>query len=190
MLPELAAARGLFQDFIERYDEWREAVLAWHASFSDGMRPIQPDTVQALEDVIDELEAQIGPVPEKPEVRMEPEPQPHGGWLRRDREDSEEGLRIHASVRISRRLIESLRTPPDLKPREILDISDAIRHVDVISKVIDRVEKARAANAISRPNLFRLMAEMGRIVEHFNSEPDAETRLQKVREGWLSLRLP
>lgn len=35
ILPELAAARALFQDFIERYDEWREALLGWHESFTD-----------------------------------------------------------------------------------------------------------------------------------------------------------
>lgn len=39
ILPELAAARALFQDYIERYDEWREGLLAWHASFSDASKP-------------------------------------------------------------------------------------------------------------------------------------------------------
>jgi hypothetical protein len=34
VLPELGAARALFVDFIERYDEWREALLLWHASFN------------------------------------------------------------------------------------------------------------------------------------------------------------
>lgn len=190
VLPELAAARALFQDFIERYDQWREAVLAWHASYAESMRPASPEMVRALNDVIDELESYIGPVSDEPEVKMEPEPQAHGGWLRREREEEGGGARIHASVRIARRLIESIQTAPDLKPREILDISDAIRHVDVISKVIDRIEKARAANAISRPNLFRLMAEMGRVVEHFNAEPDPDLRLQKVKDAWLAIRLP
>jgi hypothetical protein len=190
VLPELAAARALFQDFIERYDTWREAVLAWHASYLESMRPVGSFMVQALQDVIDELEAHIGPVPDEPEVTVQPDIQPHGGWLKRNREEDGEDARIHSSVRIARKLIESIQTAPDIKPREILDISDAIRHVDVISKVIDRIEKARSANAISRPNLFKLMAEMGRVVEHFNSEPDADVRLQKIRDAWLAIRLP
>lgn len=39
VLPELAAARALFVDFIERYDTWREALLAWHASFNESDNP-------------------------------------------------------------------------------------------------------------------------------------------------------
>jgi hypothetical protein len=36
LLPELALLRALVLDFIERYDLFAEALLAWHASFSDG----------------------------------------------------------------------------------------------------------------------------------------------------------
>lgn len=35
LLPELALLRALVLDFIERYDTFTEALLAWHASFSD-----------------------------------------------------------------------------------------------------------------------------------------------------------
>lgn len=49
VLPELGAARALFVDFIERYDEWREALLLWHASFNadeDGNpKPAKPRQV-------------------------------------------------------------------------------------------------------------------------------------------------
>ena len=38
MTPELAACRALFQDYIERYDGFVEALMAWHASY-DGERP-------------------------------------------------------------------------------------------------------------------------------------------------------
>jgi hypothetical protein len=34
ILPEIAALRALFQEFVERYDENTEALLAWHASFA------------------------------------------------------------------------------------------------------------------------------------------------------------
>ena len=39
-LPELAAARALFQDYIERYDAFAAAMIAWHRSF-DGDRATQ-----------------------------------------------------------------------------------------------------------------------------------------------------
>lgn len=32
MLPEVAMARALFKNWIERYDDFREALLAWHAT--------------------------------------------------------------------------------------------------------------------------------------------------------------
>lgn len=39
VLPEIAAARALFQDYLERYDEWREALLAWHESYVESENP-------------------------------------------------------------------------------------------------------------------------------------------------------
>ncbi len=38
MAPELNACRALYVDFIERYDEFTDAIIAWHASY-DGDRP-------------------------------------------------------------------------------------------------------------------------------------------------------
>lgn len=112
ILPELAAARALFQDFVERYDEWRAALLAWHASFSTGAA--------------------------------------------------------------------------NPKPHTILDIGDAYRIVSEITKIVERIEKIRAANAITLPDLERLMHEMGRILAHH--VPD-ETVVAQIREGWLALRV-
>lgn len=40
ILPELAAARAIFVDFVERYDEWRDGLLAWHSSYGkEGATP-------------------------------------------------------------------------------------------------------------------------------------------------------
>ena len=55
VLPEIAAARALFQDFVERYDEWREAFLDWHASFSTGDGPKKPREVLDLADGVRHL---------------------------------------------------------------------------------------------------------------------------------------
>lgn len=60
-MPELHAARALFVDWIERYDEWKDAFLAWHASFATGAAAEKPRKVmdiaegRALLDVISKI---------------------------------------------------------------------------------------------------------------------------------------
>lgn len=112
LLPDLAAMRALFTDFVERYDEWREAILAWHASFG-----------------------------------------------------TENG---------------------NAKPRQILDLADATRILDRVGKMVERIEKVRSANAISQPEFYRMMGEMGRVVAEYVE--DEELR-GKIREGWLAIRV-
>lgn len=165
ILPELAAARALFQDYIERYDEWREAVIAWHQSYQKVGRPLPATMVLAFEACLDEYDNLLN-------------------------ERGEASEKQEADLEAARSFVELLRDPGEAKPTQVLDIADAYRIVSEITKIAARIEKIRAANAISRPNLFRLMAEMGRIVEHHNGEPDPEARLERIREGWLSIRLP
>ena len=112
ILPELAATRALFQDFIERYDEWREALLAWYESYSG------------------------------------------------DKESS--------------------------KPRQILDISDAYKIVSEITKIAKRIEDVRAQNAISRADFYRVLTEMGRVVDLVVQD---EALREEVRDGWMEIRL-
>lgn len=50
IMPELAAARALFQDFIERYDEWRAAILDWHSSWGTDSENPKPRQVLDLAD--------------------------------------------------------------------------------------------------------------------------------------------
>lgn len=143
ILPELGAARALFQDFIERYDEWRDAVVAWHASFGDEYR----------------------------DARKE--------WL------EEHGGACEACKGSGRKGAEPEPNPLDYvnKPREVLDISDAYRIVSEVTKIVQRIEDIRAKNAVSRPELHRIVSEMWRVVElHVG---DGEQR-GRIREGWLS----
>lgn len=53
LLPELAAMRALFQDYVERYDEWVVALLAWHESFQaallDPTRAVEPKPRKMLD---------------------------------------------------------------------------------------------------------------------------------------------
>lgn len=113
ILPELAAARALFQDYVERYDEWRDALVAWHESFT---------------------------------------------------EDGE----------------------GTGKPRQVLDVADAYRIVSEVTKIAERIERIRSADAISRADLYRVMGEMGRVVETVVGDAAA---LQEIKRGWLAIRV-
>ena len=109
---ELAACRALFQDFIERYDEYRMALVAWHASY-DGDRPTS-------------------------------------------------------------------------KPRQILDIADAHKILAEITRIVKRIEDVKAANAISRADFYRVMTEMGRVVDRAVLDGDVR---KKIHDGWMEIRL-
>lgn len=161
IFPELAAARALFEDFINRYDRWREAILAWWESYSVKQRPLSEEKILAFESIIEDYEDETG------------------GKDATDRQLE--------AIADARSFLAALRKPWDGgKPREVLDISDAYRIVTEITKIAERIEKIRAANAISRPNMLRMMAEMGRVVEaHVRDE---ETR-QKIQRDWLSIRV-
>lgn len=138
ILPELAAARALFQDFVERYDEWADALTAWHASFSDAYRA--------------EIELRCAAHDAATCPFLGPDP--------RERFDG--------------------------KPVQILDVADAYRIVSEITKIVERIEKVRAANAISRADLLRVMQEMGRVVQRFVT--DGPT-LEQIKDGFLAIRV-
>lgn len=72
------------------------------------------------------------------------------------------------------------------RPKQIPEIQDVRPLLAEISKIVARIEKARAQNAISRPELMRLMQEMARVVEHHVHD---ENTLQAIKEGWLEIRL-
>lgn len=116
VLPDLAAARALLTDFVERFETFQTALVAWHES-----------------------------------------------W-----QTDEEGA------------------PKAAKPKQVLDVADAYRQVDVISRIIKREQDHRSASAISRPDLMRVMQEMGRVVERY--VPDSQAR-EAIRDAWLEIRV-
>ena len=56
VLPELAAARALLADYMDRYDDQRDALLAWHAAMQNGKATKPPPTPPDIADVIQQLE--------------------------------------------------------------------------------------------------------------------------------------
>lgn len=163
LLPEIAALRALFQDFIERYSSFTEALIAWHADWQLRRRPLPEELVIAFERVVDEWENAIA-------------------------EDGEEATdRQRADAAAARKFLALLRSSEDAqKPRQVLDLADAHRILAEIGKMVERVENLRAANAISRPELNRVITEMGRVVEAFVTD---DAQKMKVREGWLAIRV-
>ncbi|MEL6705522.1 MAG: HGGxSTG domain-containing protein [Bacteroidota bacterium] len=123
VLPEIAAARALFQDFVERYDEWREAFLAWHESFNR-----TADTRSADDD----------------------------------------------------------GNPLPTKPRQVLDLSDAVRHLKTIAQIAQAEKRLALDDAVGRKDLGRIIAEMRRAVEAEVSDPDT---LRRISDAWNTIRL-
>ena len=90
---ELAAARALFTDFVKRYEDSRDALLAWYED--RGKSP----------------------------------------------------------------------------PSQVLDVSDAIRHLEAIARVAQREKRVRAASAISERDLFRILSRQRQVLESHIRDP-------------------
>jgi len=116
VLPELALARALLHDWLDRYTEARDALFRWN-----------------MEEFQDAKDA---------------------------------------------------KRPP--RPARIPDIQELVPLLDGISKAVARVEKARSDNAISRAEYFRIMTEMGRIVDLCVEDPAVRKR---IGDGWMGMRL-
>jgi ABC-type branched-subunit amino acid transport system ATPase component len=161
IFPELAAARALFQDFIERYDRFTDAIVAWHQSYQANARPLSKEKAERLVEIVDQYEELIS---------------------------SEDDLtdRQQKNLETAREFARSLTESSNNKPIQILDIADAYRIVSEVTKIVERIERIRSANAISRPEMARVMQEMARVVQTFISD---EQTLEQIKGGWLSIRL-
>ena len=157
--PELAMLRALTEDFVERFDAYQAALLDWHGSYIG--RPLDPARVEQFQRVLDECERRM---------REYEEPT----------EDEWQAL-IHARETLQR-LVQSQEN----KPRQILDIVTAKDLLSEVTKVVERIEKIRAQDAISRPELLRTMAYMGRVVETYVKD---ESTLDKIRIAWLGMHV-
>lgn len=164
ILPEIAALRALFQEFIERYDVHTAALLAWHASFQLQQRPIPEELAISFERVVDEWEIAL---------REEHEP------TEAQKTDLAQARQYLVTVRESGAAV---------KPKTVLDLTDAYRVLGEVGRMVERVEKARSANAISRPEMNRVIHAMARVVDTVLPHDEAHEVLRKqIREGWLAI---
>lgn len=152
---EIAAARAHYYDFIERYQEWFAALLAWHESYTPG----QPHArlMDSLGDFLSEFEA----------------------------EHSARDLQQHRIYQVLKKWhIAYLNANP--KPTILLDISDAVGHLDTITKMVERVKKLNMAHAISRKEFVRIMTEIGNIIDQTVTDDKVKRRL---RDRMATLKL-
>jgi hypothetical protein len=82
--------------------------------------------------------------------------------------------------------VARLAEPRVEKPRQVLDITDAVKHADVISKIIHRVNMHNAQNAISYARLAAFMFELSRELDALI--PDRE-QLSAINERILQVRI-
>ena len=163
ILPEIAALRALFQEFIERYDENSEALIAWHLSWQLTKRPLPEEKVLAFEAVVSEWEIALAESGDEATTKQQDD------------------------AASARAFIQLLRGQADeAKPRTVLDLTDAYRVLGEIGKMVERVEKARSANAISRPDLNRIMHELWRSVEARVNDDGTKAA---IREDWMRIVL-
>ena len=141
VVPELAVARGLMQDYIERYAENAAALRAWYAAGE----PITDAQRAALLRCLDELEALYG-----------------------ETEITDQQTEALAEARAG---VARLAAPRAEKPRQVLDVSDAVRHADVISKIIHRVNVHNSQNAVSYARLASFMFEVNRELDALVKDP-------------------
>ncbi len=160
-MPELAAARALFQDFIERYDENTEALLAWHRSWKGSAFPLGPEKAEALIRVLDEYEETMAG---------------RDGLSETQEQD----------LKLAREAVAILQQAPAEKPAQVLDISDAYRIVSEITKIVERVQKAEAANAISHAQLRTFLFALERVINTRIHDPKL---LETLRNDILSIRV-
>jgi len=114
LFSELAASRSLFVDYVNRYETYTEALLAWHES-----------------------------------------------WQRGD-DDKE------------------------VKPRQVLDISDSYRILAETTKIAERIKKMEFLDAIGKRDLGRVMGEMAKVVA--KHVPD-ELIQEAIAREWREIRI-
>ena len=156
LLPDLAQCRALYTDFINRYDVWSQALLAWHESHK--AREL-PKRLAAFRQALVTRDVQ----------------------------------QVLAGIQELERWLDS---PNEGRPVQMLDIADAHRLLSEVTKIATRIEQNRAANAVSRPDLYRIVTEMGRTVESVMGglepalgEEKVNDVLQKIRDQWASIKL-
>lgn len=191
LVPELHLLRSLILDFVERYDEQTEALIAWHASFN----PLFNEHFALWEARISNWRA---------------------AWLKFGEEFTAYRAEVEQVQVFYRQgwpeppelnIPSAPPTPPEPsrfegKPRQVLDILSAGKFIANIATLTERIEKSRAEGTITletlRQTLQQFGVEMAQAVMETpigtgNAENDESVRsaiLENVEKRWAALTLP
>lgn len=91
-----------------------------------------------------------------------------------------------ADLELSRAVVVKMAEPRVEKPRQVLDITEAVRHADVISKIIHRVNVNNSQNAISYQRLAAFMFNLSRELDAL--VPD-RAQLKRINDRILQVRI-
>ncbi len=72
------------------------------------------------------------------------------------------------------------------RPQRLPDLHEAASLLESASRVVEKIHKREAQNAISRNDFYRVMGEMGRVVDTFIEDQDTKDR---IKDAWLSIRI-
>lgn len=163
--PEVKLLRALLTDWVERYDQLTDAVLAWHQSYGPAYEEAVKDWQKAYgawrERMTDIYESgwQDTPEDELPQPPEPPDPLYHMN-----------------------------------KPRQMLDITAAAGLVDKVGRMVERIEKIRSEGTITLETLDRVLEQLGvEVVKAAREEvADGASRaalLKAVERRWASIRV-
>lgn len=77
-------------------------------------------------------------------------------------------------------------TKANPRPQRLPSLDDAIKYLKTASKIAQDEKKLRVQNAISRPDLLRVLSEMANTVERHVDDPKT---IDKIKDGWNSIQL-
>jgi len=164
--PEVVLLRALLTDFVERYDELTDAVLAWHASFSDGYAGMMKSYGKLYTAWREKMTAILE----------------RGGWQDLEAED----------LPVPPTPPDPLGSPG--KPRQMLDVSAASSLVDRVGRMVERVEKLKSEGSITLETLNRVLEQFGvevvqAAMEEVADDASRARLLRNVERRWGSIRL-
>lgn len=100
---------------------------------------------------------------------------PHIGELQAQHLKNADPLNLFPELALLRAYLDTFVAINEGKKE--LDVGPAVQLIDTISKVATRIETARSANAISRPELYRVIMAIIRIIDKHVPEVDRRTAI-------------
>jgi hypothetical protein len=166
LIDDLARARALFEDWLDRAEKYSEALLAWHESYRErGEQAATESRLLAVEKVLEEYEI-----------------------LLKEREDITE--RQDNDLRSARALVAALRdTRDEKKPRRTMDIADGHKILLTVGKLVDTINRKDAKHFISHGTFVEIMRRLGFATRSVLNRWDgltfnADRASDQVQEAW------